>query len=272
MKCAILISGHIRSNPMLDNNERGKPIIEKLKEFISALFEKNIESDIFVVTNEINFEIATSIFPEIKNIYEENTKSFLSEVASLQSFTEKTDFQKHLSHYKENFEKSTKSLNEFFSSGEEKYDPKSNGVFQFQKLYASYLLMKDYEKKCGEEYSLILRIRPDLIINFLDYEDFFEKLQQISEGKTLMCCPDTFFFGCRRIMKELCKAIKNLGGYIELTKLNFRNFVSSKSEAKPYLNWAFTGEYQAVSCILEKTGMNVDRERLKFNIDCKIIR
>ncbi len=143
-RVGILFSGQMRANSLNPNYTKDTIILDALsKHIFNQEFNDKYEYDIFISTDVIDVEKTKLFFgSHLKNINITEQKWFLSPInADLQDY--------------ENYH------NKFISRNFGDYTYYPHALYQYYRMYISYLMLKNYQQENNIEYDYMMRIRLD---------------------------------------------------------------------------------------------------------------
>ena len=208
-KCCILLSGEWRTNStsIKKNFVKHPEINERLLEIIKKLESYNISIDIFIVTDDLHIQNTLDTFGNrIKNIYLMDTKYILNP-SKVSFYVKKPSpsvenyIDKYLICRKNSYLSNTDPIIKEIPYDNFKKHP--NAIRQFYKLNLCYKLAQSYG-----EYDMMMRYRPDVIIDCNINDAFIERIKN-----NIIINNDMFFCGTKKLMERICNIIEVYGAF-----------------------------------------------------------
>jgi hypothetical protein len=193
-RVGILFSGQIRSNSLKSNYNNDDTILNSISQyFLNSEFKEKYDYDVFISTDDIDVEKAKSYFGRnLKNI----------------NITENNWFHNPMKTTPNGFEYYDEKYVIKNFNGHESH---SHAIYQYYRMYISYLMLKNYQEDSNQTYDYLVRIRPDarimqdlnLVFEYLEKTD---KLIFIEHEQIMIVKPE---------LENVFKLIEHYGTYEE---------------------------------------------------------
>jgi len=241
-RVAILYSGQMRANSLNPNFNKDDIILEATKKYLlNDAFKTKYEYDVFISTDNIDINKAIIFFGNnLKNINITETNWYLNPIddKSINSF----EFFKN-----KNINKVPKTTY--------LYDHFINSMYQYYRLYITYIMLEDYISKTNTKYDYIMRIRPDIqllknittIFNILETSN----LKIVTEHEQLCIFVSD--------LKDILKIIFYYGDYKNIEDIIYYKFLYSNDQVS--INDYLIPERQFIShifSIFKKNNYNIN--------------
>ena len=161
-KVAILFSGQIRTNFLNPDLKTDNRILESLNKYLfNNQFREYFDYDVFISVDNIDINKASNYFGNSLRNVNLTEKNWFMEKLEQEFIPKSYDFF-HNKYMNRNFKNS---------------DPHAYALFQYYRMYCSFIMAKNYEKMNHVKYDYFVRIRPDaelkldmmLIFNILEH-------------------------------------------------------------------------------------------------------
>jgi hypothetical protein len=193
-KIAIMFVGQVRTNGLSGSDTESNKILVSINKYLLNNYFKNLyDYDIFISTDKIDIEKARLYFGEnLKNINITENNWFYNKL------------ENEIKNYDYFYDKYLDTIKQFGG-----YNSHTGSFYQNYRIYCSYNMILDYEKKVNIDYNYYIKIRMDSVL----VQDFFPLMMLIEDKNKKICMEHDHLIIVNNEYKHIFNFINFIGIY-----------------------------------------------------------